>query len=529
MKMQNELINEGKGGNQRQTVPKQRKASDFAIRSNRLPEFAIDRDYEKCIKCEVCIRQCAFNVHYNDVEDDLIRHRAEDCVGCQRCAVLCPTNALTVKVNPAQYRAHGSWSSEHVKDINRQAETGGVLLTGSGNDKQAPVYWDKILINASQVTNPSIDPLREPMELRTFIGSRADKIEVKDGKLVTKVPPQVCVETPILFSAISYGAISYNTQKALAEAAVELGTLFNTGEGGLHPDFYRYKNNVIVQVASGRFGVHPEYLNAARMVEIKIGQGAKPGIGGHLVGEKVSEDVSITRMIPVGTDAISPAPQHDIYSIEDLRMLIFAIKETTNYRVPVSVKIAAVHNAPAIASGIVRAGADVVVIDGFRGGTGAAPKVIRDNVGLPIELALAAVDERLRREGIRNRVAVIAGGGIRSSSDVVKAIALGADAVYIGTAALIACGCTLCQKCYTGKCNWGIATQDPYLSKRVNPDIARRRLVNLVNGWSHEIKEMLGGMGINSIESLRGNRSQLRGIDLTSEELAVLGIKPAGV
>jgi len=208
--------------------------------------------------------------------------------------------------------------------------------------------------------------------------------------------------------------------------------------------------------------------------------------------------------------------------------LIFAIKETTNYRVPVSVKIAAVHNAPAIASGIVRAGADVVVIDGFRGGTGAAPKVIRDSVGLPIELALAAVDERLRKEGIRNRVTVIAGGGIRSSSDVVKAIALGADAVYIGTAALIACGCTLCQKCYTGKCNWGIATQDPYLAKRVNPDIARRRLVNLVNGWSHEIKEMLGGMGINSIESLRGNRSQLRGMDLTSDELAVLGIKPAG-
>jgi len=304
--------------------------------------------------------------------------------------------------------------------------------------------------------------------------------------------------------------------------------MYNTGEGGLHPDFYEYKDNTIVQVASGRFGVHPDYLNAARMVEIKIGQGAKPGIGGHLAGEKVSASVSLTRMIPMGTDAISPAPQHDIYSIEDLRMLIYAIKEATNYRVPVSVKIAAVHNAAAIASGIVRAGADVVAIDGFRGGTGAAPKIIRDNVGLPIEFALAAVDKRLRDEGIRNRITLISGGGIRNAGDIVKAIALGADAVYIGTSALIAAGCTLCQKCYSGKCNWGIATQDPYLAKRVNPDITRQRLVNLVNGWSHEIKEMLGGMGINSIESLKGSRSQLRGIGLTKTELDILGIKAAG-
>lgn len=515
--------------NQVPTAMKQRKASDFRIRSNRLTEFAVDRDYDRCIKCEVCIRQCAFDVHYYDEEEGIIKQRPENCVGCMRCSVLCPTDALVIRQNPAQYRAHGSWFPEHVKDINRQAETGGVVLTGSGNDKTSPVYWDKLLINASQVTNPSIDPLREPMELRTYIGARPAAVEVEKGRLVTQMPPVIKLETPILFSAISYGAISYNVQKALAEAAQELGTMFNTGEGGLHPDFYKYKDNCIVQVASGRFGVHPDYLNAARMVEIKIGQGAKPGIGGHLAGEKVSESVSITRMIPQGTDAISPAPQHDIYSIEDLRMLIYALKEATNYRVPISVKIAAVHNAAAIASGMVRAGADVIAIDGFRGGTGAAPKVIRDNVGLPIEFALAAVDKRLRDEGIRNQVSLISGGGIRTAGDIVKAIALGADAVYIGTAALIAAGCTLCQKCYSGKCNWGIATQDPYLAKRVNPDITRKRLVNLVQGWSHEIKEMLGGMGINSVESLRGSRSQLRGVGLTSEELDVLGVRPAGM
>jgi glutamate synthase domain-containing protein 2 len=262
--------------------------------------------------------------------------------------------------------------------------------------------------------------------------------------------------------------------------------------------------------------------------EIKIGQGAKPGIGGHLPGEKVPEEVSQTRMIPVGTDALSPAPHHDIYSIEDLKQLIFALKEATCYTKPVGVKIAGVHNVAPIASGIVRAGADFVAIDGLRGGTGAAPTVIRDNVGIPIELAVSVVDQRLREEGIRNRASVIAAGGFRSSTDVIKAIALGADAVYIGTAALVALGCHVCQKCYTGKCNWGIATQDPYLTKRLNPEIGKERLVNLLRGWSLEIKEMLGGMGINAIESLRGNREQLRGVGLNEVELKLLGLKHAG-
>jgi len=327
---------------------------------------------------------------------------------------------------------------------------------------------------------------------------------------------------------MSYGSISLNACKSLARAATEVDTLYNTGEGGLHPELYKYGKNTIVQVASGRFGVHKEYLDVAAVIEIKIGQGAKPGIGGHLPGEKVSEEISKTRMIPAGTDALSPAPHHDIYSIEDLRQLIYALKEATNYTKPIAVKIAAVHNSAAIASGMVRAGADIIALDGVRGGTGAAPTVIRDNVGIPIELALAAVDSRLREEGIRNQASILAAGGFRNSSDIIKAIALGADAVYIGTAALVAMGCHVCQKCYTGKCPWGITTQDPYLTKRLNPDIGTRRLVNLLKAWSLEIKEMLGGMGINAIESLRGNRLRLRGVGLTDTELKILGIKPAG-
>ncbi len=499
------------------------------MKSYNLPEFLIERDDSRCIRCRVCERQCGWNVHSYDSEDDRMVHREEDCAGCQRCAVFCPTKALIVRPHPYSYRPNANWTKEYLSDLKKQAETGSILLTGMGNDKSFPIYWDHLVLNASQVTNPSIDPLREPMELRTYLGRKPDQLEVlEDGTLKTVLAPQIMLEIPVMFSAMSYGAISFQAMESLARAATEFGTMFNTGEGGLPKALRKYGKNAVVQCASGRFGVDLEYLNTGAVVEIKIGQGAKPGIGGHLPGKKVTDAISETRMIPTGTDALSPAPHHDIYSIEDLSMLIHALKEATNYEKPVSVKIAAVHNAAAIASGIVRAGADIVAIDGLRGSTGAAPKSIRDNVGIPIELALAAVDTRLRQEGIRNQASIVAAGGFRCSSDIVKAIALGADAVYIGTPALIAMGCTVCQKCYSGICNWGIATPNPYLSKRLNPNIASRRLTNLLNAWSHEIKEMLGGMGVNAVESLRGNRLHLRGVGLQEWELEVLGVRGAG-
>ncbi len=493
------------------------------------PKFIVERDETRCINCEVCCNQCSFGNHYYCSDDNKVKSHQDKCIGCQRCVSLCPTGALTVRRYRSEYRDNYNWRPEVIDDITRQAESGGMLLTGMGDDKSHRIYWDHLTLNASQVTNPSIDPLREPMELTTYLGSKPDRVELDaGGNLKEPLPPQVKIDVPVMFAAMSYGAVSLNVHHSLAKAATDSGTLWNTGEGGLHRSLYKYGNNTIVQVASGRFGVHADYLNAGRVVEIKIGQGAKPGIGGHLPGEKVSSEVSLTRMIPKGTDAISPAPQHDIYSIEDLSQLIYALKEATNYTKPISVKIAAVHNAAAIASGMIRAGADIIVLDGLRGSTGAAPKIIRDNVGIPIELALAAVDTRLRREGIRNHASLLVSGGIRNSGDVAKAIALGADACYIGTAALIALGCRVCQQCHTGKCAWGICTTDLELSKRINPEIGARRLSNLLRGWSLEIKDMLGGLGVNALESLRGNRLHLRGVGLNQVELDVLGVKIAG-
>ena len=495
--------------------------------------FIIERDESRCIACQACVRQCANDVHYYDAEDDCVLSEDASCVGCHRCVTLCPTHALTVRQNPLEFRPHANWTASALRNVYKQAETGGMLLSGMGCDLPYRIYWDHMVLNASQVTNPSIDPLREPMELKTYLGAKPEKVEYEmgpDGPVVTTpTSPQLELEVPIMFSAMSYGSISFNACQSLARAARASGTYYNTGEGGLHPALYQYGANTIAQVASGRFGVHLDYLNAVAALEIKIGQGAKPGIGGHLPGEKVTFEISRTRMIPEGADAISPAPHHDIYSIEDLRQLIYALKEATHYEKPVSVKVAAVHNIAPIASGIVRAGADIVAIDGIRGGTGAAPTIVRNNVGIPIELAIAAVDQRLREEGIRHRASLVAAGSMRNSADIVKAIALGADAVYVATSALVSMGCHLCQHCYTGKCNWGIATQDPYLTKRLNPNIGEQRLVNLLRAWSLEIKEMMGGMGVNSIESLRGNRDHLRGVGLNQVELDTLGIRAAGM
>lgn len=493
------------------------------------PEYEVIRNYDRCINCRACERQCANDAQRLDADLDKMVCNDIQCVNCQRCVSLCPTRALKVVKTDHTFKINSNWTGEAIADIYRQAGTGGVLLSSMGNPRDFPVYFDKLLINASQVTNPSIDPLREPMETKVFLGRKPQKIQRDEkGRLVNNLEPNLELAVPVIFSAMSYGSISYNAHESLARAAEELGIFYNTGEGGLHEDFYKYGKSTIVQVASGRFGVHKDYLQAGAAIEIKMGQGAKPGIGGHLPGEKIVGDISKARMIPEGSDAISPAPHHDIYSIEDLRQLVFSLKEATDYQKPVIVKIAAVHNVAAIASGIARSGADMIALDGFRGGTGSAPTRIRDNVGIPIELALASVDERLREEGIRGNVSIIAGGSIRSSSDVVKAIALGADAVCVATAALLALGCHLCRTCQLGKCNWGIATQRPELVKRLNPEIGYRRLVNLVTAWQHEIKEMMGGMGINSIEALKGNRLMLRGVGLNEKELSILGVKHAG-
>ncbi|MDD1659510.1 MAG: alpha-hydroxy-acid oxidizing protein [Methanomicrobiales archaeon] len=495
------------------------------------PRYRITVDRDQCMLCERCVESCPYGVFRS--QDGRLIIDSRRCTACHRCIAMCPRDAIDLKERPVDYRSHPLWTREARESIYNQARTGKIILAGMGNAAPYPIIFDRMVLDACQVTNPSIDPLREPMELRTYVGKKPSRLEIRrnekgEVELLTRLTPNLQLETPIMIAHMSYGAISRNAQLSLARAAKEAGTYMGTGEGGLHKALYPYQDRMIVQVASGRFGVDIDYLERGAAIEIKIGQGAKPGLGGHLPGEKVNGDVSSTRMIPLGTDALSPSPHHDIYSIEDLKQLVRSLKEATEWKKPVFVKIAAVHNTAAIAAGIARSSADAVVIDGFRGGTGAAPKVFRDHVGIPIEAAIASADAKLREQGIRNEVSLIASGGIRESADVAKAIALGADAVYIGTAALIALGCRVCGSCYRGLCPWGIATQREDLVSRLDPETGSKQAANLIHAWTQELSELMGAAGINSIESLRGNRDRLRGYLLDEGILKVLDVKPVG-
>lgn len=495
-------------------------------------KYRIQIERQQCMQCMRCVDNCSYGV-FREEDDGNILIDSRKCTACHRCISMCPRDAINLSERPVDYRSHPLWTPEAREDVINQSRSGRIILAGMGNAKDYPIIYDRLVLDACQVTNPSIDPLREPMELRTYLGQKPSKLDIRkqengEIELNTKLSPNLELQTPMMIGHMSYGAISLNAQLSLAKAAAKTGTYMGTGEGGLHKDIYPYQDNMIVQVASGRFGVDINYLERGAAIEIKIGQGAKPGIGGHLPGEKVCTDVSCTRMIPAGSDAISPAPHHDIYSIEDLAQLVRGLKEATEWKKPVFVKIAAVHNVAAVAAGIARSSADAVVIDGFRGGTGASPKVFRDNVGIPIEAAVASVDQKLNDQGIRNNVSVIASGGIRNSADIAKSIALGADAVYIGTAALISMGCRVCGNCYRGLCPWGIATQREDLVSRLDPEVESEHVANLINSWTLELSELMGAAGINSIESLRGNRSRLRGYMLDEGTLDVLQVKPVG-
>ncbi|MCY0883069.1 MAG: glutamate synthase-related protein [Acidianus infernus] len=357
-----------------------------------------------------------------------------------------------------------------------------------------------------------------------------DRIEFKnvEGKIVEKPSAStyftfsgIEMTTPLYLGDMSYGALSGNPNIAIATAADITGTLAGTGEGGLHPEVAKHKR-IFVQWASARFGVDIDVLNAGLGVVIKIGQGAKPGIGGHLPGSKVTKAISMTRRIPEGIDAISPAPHHDIYSIEDLGQRIEALKEATGK--PVFVKVAATNYIPYITSGVARMGADGIIIDGHGAGTGATPEVIRDNLGIPIELAVASADNVLKKEGLRDKFTIIAAGRISDATDAAKLIALGADIVSVGTAALIAMGCVMVHKCLIGSCPTALTSKIDG-TRIFDIEFGVKTLVNFINGFSLELANILDNLGLSSIQELKGRRDLLYGFGLSRDVLSILGIE----
>ena len=472
-----------------------------------IPEFDVVRNDARCTRCRICETQCANGVHTYNADGKVMVSDESKCVNCQRCVSFCPTHALKIVKNENCLRENANWSCATVKEIYKQASTGGVLLSSMGNPQPLPVYWDRLLINASQVTNPPIDPLREPMETRVFLGKKPSTVRRNaDGTLCTDLPPQLELSVPILFSAMSYGSISYNAHAALARAAQELGICYNTGEGGLHRDFYPYGANTIVQVASGRFGVEEKYLNTGAAIEIKMGQGAKPGIGGHLPGAKIVGDVSKTRMIPEGADAISPAPHHDIYSIEDLAELIYDLKNA-NRHANINVKLVSEAGVGTIAAGVAKGGAQVILVSGYDGGTGAAPRTSIKNAGLPWELGIAETHQTLILNGLRSRVRIESDSKLLSGRDVAISCMLGAEEFGFGTSLLMCEGCVMMRVCNLDTCPMGICTQNPELRKRFKgkPEY----IINYLTFVAQELREYMAKLGVRTIDELVGRTDLL--------------------
>jgi len=321
--------------------------------------------------------------------------------------------------------------------------------------------------------------------------------------------PKIRLPIPVYGAGMSFGSISLNFMIARAIAAETLDTFTSTGEGGYPPQLMRYKDHVITQIATGMFGVREETIQAARIVEFKYAQGAKPGLGGHLLGDKVTSEVASMRESVPFTSLYSPFPFHSVYSVEDHRKHVDWVR-SINPNCLVSVKVSTPVDVDMVAIGSYYASANILHIDGGYGGTGAAPEIAKKNIAMPIEYAIPKVHRYLQSEGVRDQITIMASGGIRTAYDVAKAIALGADGCVVGTAEAVAVGCTHCGNCERGRgCQVGITTTDPELSLLIDPQWGANRIINLYKSWTIQWNTLLSSLGLHSIKELRGRTDLL--------------------
>lgn len=367
------------------------------------------------------------------------------------------------------------------------------------------VYRDKI----------TEQEMENPTTIRHLAGLKAT------GKSVSPEDVDITVgehSLPFLISSMSFGSQNETAFRAYAEGANRLNMVSLNGEGGEIKDMLgKYPRTRGQQVASGRFGVNAELLNSSNLLEIKIGQGAKPGEGGHLPGSKVTAKVAAARNATLGSDLISPSNNHDIYSIEDLAQMILELK-TANDQAKIAVKVPVVPNIGTIAVGIAKAGADIITLSGFDGGTGAARIHALQHVGLPVEIGVKAAHNALLESGLRHKVEIWADGGIKSALDVIKVMLLGANRVGFGTLAMLSIGCTTCRGCHLDTCHVGIATQieteaqaKDHGLRRFVPrqlDLAVNGIMNLFTAFGNELKELAASIGINRLQDAVG-RSDL--------------------
>jgi glutamate synthase domain-containing protein 2 len=414
-----------------------------------------------------------------------------------------------------------------MEDIQIKAELGRYRIRGFGTLR--PRTWatfDDLTFIPCGLTRIPLEGYRESCSTKTVLGTRFAEKPVE-------------LDIPVMVTGMSYGALSYNAKVALARGARSAGTSTTTGDGGMLPAERESSRVLIYEVLPSRYGINIHHLRLADAIELTIGQGAKPGTGGLLLGSKVSDEIARMRDLPPGVDQRSPCRHPDFLGPDDMILKIEELREATDWKVPIFVKLGAsrVFDDVKLAA---KAGADVVVIDGMEGGTGASPDLLQEHTGIPTLAAVCEARAALEDMKLYGEVQLIIAGGIRHGSDAAKALALGADAVYVGTAVLIALNCNKplyvedyhaigaapyhCHHCHTGRCPVGITTQDPELVKRLEIDAGAERVANWFHAVSSEIQILARACGKRDVHDLEPE--DLRA--LTLEASMIAGVPLAG-
>lgn len=408
------------------------------------------------------------------------------------------------------------WSPEKIEEIQEKAQIGRYRIRGQATKRMDLPSFDDLVFTPAGLSRVPLEGYRERCDTKVVIG---------EGK----VKRPLVLETPIMIAGMSFGAINAHSKKALGIAATRCGISTCTGDGGMHPIEREYSEKLVYQLLPSRYGLNPYDLKKADAVEIVVSQGAKPGTGGTLLGHKVSEEVAKMRDLPTGVDQRSPCRHPDWMGPDDLGVKVEQIREATDYEVPIFIKIGAgrVYDDVKLAA---KVGVEAVVIDGMEGGTAASPEIQLDHTGIPTISAVVEAAQALYDIGMKHEVKLIIGGGISNGADAAKAIALGADVVYMGSAMLIALNCQrpiyiedyhalgtepgACHHCHTGKCPVGIATQDPELMARLDPTAAAERVENYINSITMEMQIFARSCGKSRVSDL--DPTDLRSLTLVT-------------